>query len=81
MDGQIEERWLTKSKQCWSANVKVPKALLSEARETFEKNPDGGHLITTGSIAVCLSISTFFLQNHSSPESSSTATPSRHMLM
>lgn len=39
--------------QCWSANVKVPKALLSEARETFEANPDGGHMITTGSVAVC----------------------------
>jgi hypothetical protein len=40
--------------QCWSANVKVPKALLSEARETLEKNADGGHMITTGSIAVSL---------------------------
>jgi hypothetical protein len=40
--------------QCWSANVKVPKALLSEARETFEANADGGHMITTGSIAVTL---------------------------
>jgi hypothetical protein len=38
--------------QCWSANVKVPKALLSEARATFEANPDGGLMITTGSIAV-----------------------------
>jgi hypothetical protein len=40
--------------QCWSANVKVPKALLTEARATFDTNPDGGHMITTGSIAVCL---------------------------
>jgi hypothetical protein len=40
--------------QCWSANVKVPKALLTEARATFDANPDGGHMITTGSIAVCL---------------------------
>jgi len=38
--------------QCWSANVKVPKALLTEARSTFDSNPDGGHMITTGSIAV-----------------------------
>jgi hypothetical protein len=41
-------------KQCWSANVKVPKALLSEAREIFEKNPEGGHMITTGSVAVSI---------------------------
>jgi hypothetical protein len=41
--------------QCWAANVKVPKALLSEARATFEANPEGGHLITTGSVAVCFS--------------------------
>ncbi|OAL47030.1 short chain dehydrogenase/reductase [Pyrenochaeta sp. DS3sAY3a] len=47
LESMSEEEW----DRCWSANVKVPKALLSEARATFEKNPDGGHLITTGSIA------------------------------
>lgn len=40
------------AKQCWSANVKVPKALLAEAQATFNANPDGGHMITSGSIAV-----------------------------
>jgi len=43
-----EEEW----DRCWSANVKVPKTLLSEARATFDANPDGGLIITTGSIAV-----------------------------
>ena len=43
-----EEEW----DRCWSANVKVPKTLLSEARATFDANPDGGLMITTGSIAV-----------------------------
>jgi [acyl-carrier-protein] S-malonyltransferase len=43
-----EEEW----DKCWNANVKVPKALLSEARTTFDANPDGGLMITTGSIAV-----------------------------
>jgi NAD(P)-dependent dehydrogenase (short-subunit alcohol dehydrogenase family) len=38
--------------ECWAANVKVPKALLTEAQATFNANPDGGHMITTGSIAV-----------------------------
>lgn len=49
LDSMSEEEW----DKCWSANVKVPKALLSEARATFEANPEGGHMITTGSIAVC----------------------------
>lgn len=40
--------------QCWSANVKVPRALLLAAKPTFDQNPDGGLMITTGSIAVCL---------------------------
>jgi hypothetical protein len=48
-------RGLMMAWQCWAANVKVPKALLSEARATFEANPEGGHLITTGSVAVCFS--------------------------
>jgi hypothetical protein len=43
-----EDEW----DKCWSANVKVPKALLAEARSTFEANTDGGQMITTGSIAV-----------------------------
>ncbi|KAH7355619.1 short chain dehydrogenase/reductase [Pyrenochaeta sp. MPI-SDFR-AT-0127] len=47
LDSMSEEEW----DRCWSTNVKVPKALLSEARATFDKNPDGGQLITTGSIA------------------------------
>ncbi|KAH6414095.1 hypothetical protein HBI08_125610 [Parastagonospora nodorum] len=47
LDSMSEEEW----DRCWSANVKVPKALLSEARATFEANPDGGHMITTGSVA------------------------------
>lgn len=49
LDSVSEEEW----DKCWSANVKVPKALLSEARATFDANPDGGQMITTGSIAVC----------------------------
>ncbi|EMD96557.1 hypothetical protein COCHEDRAFT_1122967 [Bipolaris maydis C5] len=47
LDSMSEEEW----DRCWNANVKVPKALLSEARATFDANPDGGHMITTGSIA------------------------------
>ncbi|KAH8730343.1 short chain dehydrogenase/reductase [Phaeosphaeriaceae sp. PMI808] len=47
LDSMSEEEW----DKCWSANVKVPKALLSEARSTFDANPEGGHMITTGSIA------------------------------
>jgi [acyl-carrier-protein] S-malonyltransferase len=47
LDSMTEEEW----DRCWSANVKVPKALLSEARSTFDSNPDGGCMITTGSIA------------------------------
>jgi hypothetical protein len=43
-----EEEW----DKCWNANVKVPKALLTEARSTFDGNPDGGQMITTGSVAV-----------------------------
>jgi hypothetical protein len=41
------------TRQCWSANVKVPRALLLAAKPTFDANPDGGLMITTGSIAVC----------------------------
>lgn len=47
-----EEEW----DRCWSANVKVPKALLTEAKKTFDNNPDGGQMITTGSIAVRIPI-------------------------
>ena len=47
LDSMTEEEW----DKCWSANVKVPKALLSEARATFDGNPEGGCMITTGSIA------------------------------
>jgi len=47
LDSMSEEEW----DRCWSANVKVPKTLLSEARATFDANPDGGLIITTGSIA------------------------------
>lgn len=47
LESMSEEEW----DKCWSANVKVPKALLSEARATFEANPEGGHMITTGSVA------------------------------
>lgn len=46
---------LTDAVQCWSANVKVPRALLLTAKPTFDSNPDGGLMITTGSIAVCRS--------------------------
>jgi hypothetical protein len=42
------------TRQCWSANVKVPRALLLAAKPTFDANPDGGLMITTGSIAVCV---------------------------
>ncbi|KAL5114290.1 hypothetical protein ACEQ8H_007810 [Pleosporales sp. CAS-2024a] len=47
LESMSEEEW----DKCWSANVKVPKTLLSETRATFDANPDGGHMITTGSIA------------------------------
>ncbi|KAI4960063.1 hypothetical protein J4E86_001682 [Alternaria arbusti] len=47
LDSMSDEEW----DKCWNANVKVPKALLSEARSTFDANPDGGLMITTGSIA------------------------------
>ncbi|KAH7094416.1 short chain dehydrogenase/reductase [Paraphoma chrysanthemicola] len=47
LNSMSEEEW----DKCWNANVKVPKALLTEAEEIFNKNPDGGHMITTGSIA------------------------------
>ncbi|CBX92241.1 hypothetical protein IAQ61_000420 [Plenodomus lingam] len=47
LDSMSEEEW----DKCWSANVKVPKALLAEAQTTFNANPDGGCMITTGSIA------------------------------
>lgn len=43
---------MTNPMQCWSANVKVPRALLLAAKPTFDSNPDGGVMITTGSIAV-----------------------------
>jgi [acyl-carrier-protein] S-malonyltransferase len=49
LDSMSEEEW----DKCWNANVKVPKALLTEARSTFEANAEGGHMITTGSIAAC----------------------------
>ncbi|KAI8934399.1 hypothetical protein NX059_009135 [Plenodomus lindquistii] len=47
LDSMSEEEW----DKCWSANVKVPKALLTEAQATFNANPEGGVMITTGSIA------------------------------
>ncbi|KAF1922079.1 short chain dehydrogenase/reductase [Ampelomyces quisqualis] len=47
LESMSEEEW----DKCWSANVKVPKALLSAAQSTFNANPDGGIMITTGSIA------------------------------
>ncbi|KAL1597487.1 [acyl-carrier-protein] S-malonyltransferase [Nothophoma quercina] len=46
-EGMSEEEW----DKCWSANVKVPRALLLAAKPTFDANPDGGLVITTGSIA------------------------------
>jgi hypothetical protein len=50
LDSMSEEEW----DKCWNANVKVPKALLTEAKKTFDNNPDGGQMITTGSVAVCI---------------------------
>ncbi|KAF2127403.1 short chain dehydrogenase/reductase [Dothidotthia symphoricarpi CBS 119687] len=47
LDGLSEADW----DRCWAANVKVPKALLQAAKPAFDKNPDGGQMITTGSIA------------------------------
>lgn len=46
-EGMSEDEW----DKCWSANVKVPRALLLAAKPTFDANPDGGLMITTGSIA------------------------------
>ncbi|KAF2787733.1 short chain dehydrogenase/reductase [Melanomma pulvis-pyrius CBS 109.77] len=47
LDAMDESEW----DKCWAANVKVPHALLKAAKPTFEANPEGGVLITTGSIA------------------------------
>ncbi|CAO2658457.1 Nn.00g061800.m01.CDS01 [Neocucurbitaria sp. VM-36] len=47
LNSMSEEEW----DRCWAANVKVPKALLTEAQKTFEENADGGQMITTGSVA------------------------------
>ncbi|KAF1849616.1 short-chain dehydrogenase/reductase-like protein SDR [Cucurbitaria berberidis CBS 394.84] len=47
LDSMSEEEW----DRCWAANVKVPKALLTEAQKTFNANEQGGQMITTGSIA------------------------------
>ncbi|KAF2279657.1 short chain dehydrogenase/reductase [Westerdykella ornata] len=47
LDALDEPEW----DRCWAANVKVPHALLKAAKPTFEANPEGGVLITTGSIA------------------------------
>ena len=41
LDSMTEEEW----DKCWSANVKVPKALLSEARATFDANTEGGCMV------------------------------------
>ncbi|PSN63908.1 short chain dehydrogenase/reductase [Corynespora cassiicola Philippines] len=47
LDAMDETEW----DRCWSANVKAPHALLKAAKPTFLENPEGGHLLTTGSIA------------------------------
>ncbi|KAF1955466.1 short chain dehydrogenase/reductase [Byssothecium circinans] len=47
LDAMSYDEW----DKCWSANVKVPHALLKAAKPTFDANPDGGVLITTGSVA------------------------------
>ncbi|PVI07963.1 short chain dehydrogenase/reductase [Periconia macrospinosa] len=47
LDSMTYEEW----DKCWAANVKVPHALLKAAKPTFENNPEGGVMITTGSIA------------------------------
>ncbi|KAF2709360.1 short chain dehydrogenase/reductase [Pleomassaria siparia CBS 279.74] len=47
LDAMDESEW----DKCWAANVKAPHALLKSAKPTFESNPDGGVMITTGSIA------------------------------
>lgn len=47
LEAMSEAEW----DKCWAANVKQPHALLSAAKETFLANPDGGVMITTGSIA------------------------------
>ncbi|KAF2635858.1 short chain dehydrogenase/reductase [Massarina eburnea CBS 473.64] len=47
LDSMSYDEW----DKCWSANVKVPHALLKAAKPTFDSNPDGGVLITTGSVA------------------------------
>ncbi|KAH6639444.1 short chain dehydrogenase/reductase [Boeremia exigua] len=46
-EGMSEAEW----DKCWAANVKVPRALLLAAKPTFDANPEGGVMITTGSIA------------------------------
>ncbi|KAH7125394.1 short chain dehydrogenase/reductase [Dendryphion nanum] len=47
LEAMAEAEW----DKCWAANVKQPHALLSAAKDTFLANPDGGVMITTGSIA------------------------------
>lgn len=47
LEAMSEEEW----DKCWATNVKQPHALLSAAKETFMANPEGGVMITTGSIA------------------------------
>ncbi|KAF2013728.1 short-chain dehydrogenase/reductase-like protein SDR [Aaosphaeria arxii CBS 175.79] len=47
LDALTEEEW----DKCWAANVKAPHALLKAAKPTFNENPEGGVLMTTGSIA------------------------------
>ena len=37
--------------KCWNTNVMGPKKYVQEAMPTFLKNPDGGVVIITGSIA------------------------------
>lgn len=38
--------------KCFAINIKAHVWLLRAALPTFHKNPDGGHLLITGSIAV-----------------------------
>ena len=43
---------LTYQDKCFAVNIKAHVWLLRAALPTFHKNPDGGHLLITGSIAV-----------------------------
>jgi NAD(P)-dependent dehydrogenase (short-subunit alcohol dehydrogenase family) len=47
LDSMSDDEWT----KCWMTNVMGPKRYVQEALPTFNKNPEGGVVIITGSIA------------------------------